>query len=135
MSDNVTRLKFDDGTNEYIFPYIQQLSDPIPAMKATVIRGKRSDGSLVIPGGKRSIEVSVRGILSADGYVALTALINEMRTKVSTNVATLTLEHNVGAGWISDWNYTCRRIEEITFDESLRTDFQNYEANFLVISY
>jgi len=135
MSTNQTRVKFEDGTYTYIFPAVFHLSDPKEAMKATVIRGTRGDGSLVIPGGKRSQEITVRGKIYADDYVALTALMNTMKQSVTTDSATLTLEHNVGAGWVQDWAYTVRRIEEINFSQSYRTSVQEYEVTFLVLSY
>ncbi len=50
-------------------------------------------------------------------------------------VASLTLEHNIGAGWITDWSYTVRRIEEIRFPQSFRTSSQEYEVMFLVTSF
>ena len=59
----------------------------------------------------------------------------EMKTKVSTNPATLTLRHWTGSTWQTDWQYTVRRITEINFPESLRTDSQKYEIRFLVTSY
>ncbi len=135
MAANQTRVKFEDGTYTYIFPLVFHLSDPKEAMKATVIRGTRGDGSLVIPGGKRSQEIIVRGKLYADDYVALTTLMNTMRQSITTDVATLTLEHNVGAGWITDWARTVRRIEEISFSQSYRISVQEYEVTFLQISF
>ena len=49
------RFYFSDGTNTYTFPLVQAINDNVPAIKATVIPGNRSDGSIAIPGGKRSI--------------------------------------------------------------------------------
>lgn len=135
MSTTV-RLRFNDGTNNYTLPHIFQVTDPKEGMKATVIAGNRSDGSIVIPGGKRSQLIEVRGnLFDSSGYIALTTLINEMRTKVSTAVATLTLEHYNGATWVTDWSYTVRRIDEINFAESLRLDAQEYSISFLVLAY
>lgn len=135
MANNQTRIRFDDGTYNYIFLAVFHLSDPKEAMKATVIRGTRGDGSIVIPGGKRSQEIIIRGKLYADNYNALTSLMNTMRQSITTDVATLTLEHNIGAGWITDWSYTVRRIEEIRFPQSFRTSSQEYEVMFLVTSF
>lgn len=135
MANNQTRIKFNDGSGDYILPVVFHLSDPKEAMKATVIRGTRGDGSLVIPGGKRSQEITIRGKLFADDYVALTSLMNTMRTNITTDVATLTLEHNIGAGWVTDWARTVRRIEEIRFPQSFRTSSQEYEIVFLQISF
>ena len=135
------RLVFDDGVNEYTFPTVFSISDPKEGMKATVIKGTRGDGSIVIPGGKRSQEITIRGkLIDEDGYADLTTRINEMKVKVSTLPATLTLKHwddtlSGGGDWVTDWTYTVRRIEEITFSESLRTESQEYNIPFFVIAY
>jgi len=134
MSDYTVRVNFSDGTYDYDFTYVYQVDDPKEGIKATVIRGTRGDGSIVIPGGKQSQEITIKGRLLADDYKALTALMNTMKTSVTTNVATLTLKHNDG-GWVTDWTYTVRRISEINFPESMRTSVQEYEVKFIVLSY
>ena len=135
MSDIQVKLNFNDGTYDYDLPIVQSVSDSKAAMKAVVIPGIRGSGSVVIPGGQKSIEINVRGKLFAEGYKLLTDAMNTMRTSVTTDVATLTLKHNVGAGWLTDWARTVRRIEEIRFPASLRTNSQDYEISFLQISY
>jgi len=135
MADYTVVVNFNDGVNNYDLPHIFKISDPKEGIKATVIEGKRADGSIVIPGGKKSQEIVIRGrLIDNDGYIDLTTLMNTMRTSVTTNQATLTLKHLSGT-WITDWTYTVRRIEEITFPESLRTWEQEYSIRFLVISY
>jgi hypothetical protein len=130
------RLNFDDGVNEYTFPLLQEISDPKEGMKSVVIHGNRADGAIVIPGGKRSIEIRVRGILlDNDGYEDITTLMAEMRSKVTTDLATLTLEHFNGSTWEIDWSYTVRRIDEITFPQSFRISDQEYEVSFLVVAF
>lgn len=129
------RFYFNDGTNQYTFPYVYHITDPKEGMKSTVIRGNRGDGSIIIPGGKKSIEIRVRGkIIDETGYDAITSKMNEMRQKVTTDNAILKMQHYNGS-WVDDWSYAVRRIEEITFPQSLRTDSQEYEAVFLVTSY
>jgi len=128
--------KDESGAIEYELPHIQQVSDPKEGIKATVIHGTRGDGCIVVPGGKKSQEIMVRGILfDNDGYKDLTTLMNTMRNNVVTDVATLTLKHLEGAVWITDWSYTVRRIDEIRFPQSMRTESQEYEINFLVLAY
>lgn len=133
----ITFLKQETGAVEYILPYIQQVSDPKEGMKAVIIGGNRGDGSVVIPGGKKSQKITVRGTLfDNDGYKDLTTLINELKDEISTDVATLTMKRlNAETGYVNDWRYTVRRIEEIRFPKSLRTESQNYEVTFLVLSY
>jgi hypothetical protein len=130
------RLYFDDTINQYTFPCVQSVSDPKEGMKATVIQGTRGDGSIIIPGGKKSQEIRISGVIvDNDGYTDITTAMNEMRTKVSTNVATLSLQHYTGGSWVNDWAYTVRRIDEITFADSFRIIDQPYEVRFMVLSY
>ncbi len=128
-------LEDSTGAVEYTLPHVQHVTDPKEGIKANVIRGTRGDGAIVIPGGKESQEIIVRGILfDNDGYKDLTTLMTEMRTKLTTEVATLTMKH-YDSGWQTDWTYTVRRIKEIRFPKSMRTESQKFEVSFLVLAY
>jgi len=137
--DYTVRLTFlnqETGAVEYIFPYVYQVDDPKEGMKATIIHGNRGDGAIVIPGGKKSQNLVIRGrIFDNAGYKDITDAINEMKSAINTDLSTLTMEHLEGAVWTTDWSYTVRRTREITFPESLRTGSQRYEATFLVVAY
>jgi hypothetical protein len=137
MADYTVQVVFlDNLSNTYTFPLVQSISDPAEGMKATVIEGNRSNGSIIIPGGKRSQEISVRGIIfDNDGYVDITTKMDDMRSKVTTNPATLTIRHWNGSTWVNDRVWNVRRVNEITFADSMRTTDQNYEVRFLVITY
>ena len=126
-------VNFNDGTYDYNLPHVFHVNDPVPGGKDTIIEGTRGDGSLLIPGGKKSPEIRVRGNLFEDDYKDLTDAINEMRLKVTRNTATLTLRHKEGVTTVVDWQYTVRRTENIEFSQSLRTGLQEYEINFLVL--
>ena len=137
MASYTVQLVLNNGISgsEYIFPHVFSVSDPKEGMKATVIEGTRGDGVIIIPGGKKSQEIIIRGrLIDNDGYADVTSLMTTMRSMVTTNQATLTMEHLNGT-WVQDWSYTVRRIEEISFPESLRTWDQEYEARFLVVAY
>src|SRR3972149_7516911 len=135
MASFTVVVNFNDGINNYDLPHVFKVSDPKEGIKATVIEGTRGDGVIVIPGGKKSQEITIEGrLIDNDGYEDLTTLINEMKTKVTTNQATLTLKHWTGSTWQNDWSYTVRRIDEIEFEESLRTWEQPYSIRFLVIA-
>lgn len=138
MASYTVKVVLNDGISglEYTFPHIFQISDPKEGMKATIIEGKRGDGVIVIPGGKKSQEIIIRGrLIDDDGYADLTTLMTTMRNMVTTDQSTLTLMHWTGTTWQNDWSYTVRRIDEIDFPESLRTWEQEYSVRFLVISY
>ena len=129
------RINFNDSVYDYDMPLVQSVSDPKEAMKATVIHGNRANGALIIPGGKKSIEIQIRGKLVAQGYKAITELIQTMRTSITTDPATLTMKNNDGSGWVTDWSYSVRRIEEIGFPASKRTSSQDYDVIFLVTAF
>ena len=140
MSNTIVKLIFLDTTvtpnKSYDFPLVQDIQEPVPGTKATVIEGNRADGVIVIPGGKKSIEIIVKGILfDNDGYADLTTLMSTMNTDVTTNPATLTLSHWTGSTWATDWAKTVRRTEAIEFGDSMRTSDITYTVRFLVISY
>lgn len=142
-SDYIVKVTFNDGSGDYDLPYVQSISDPKEGMKAVVHEGTRADGSIVIPSGKRSQNITIRGILfSSDGYEALTDLINELKASITTNQATLTLKHynpdaSGGGAWENDWQYTVRRIEPIEIDDKseMRTSSIEYNCQFLVLGY
>lgn len=132
----ITFVKDESGAVDYILPYVFQVTDPKEGMKATVIGGTRGDGSIVIPGGKKSQVLTVRGnLFETDGYKALTGAMTELKTNVTTDVAVVTMKHWFGGGWVTDWSYTVRRIDTITFPKSLRTGKQEYSVDFLVLAY
>ena len=136
MADYIVKLNFSDGSKSYDFPLVQSITDNVPGAKDVVISGNRADGSIVIPGGKKSIEIIIKGILFyKDGYIDLEIAMGTMNTDITTNPDTLTLSHWTGSTWATDWAKTVQRIDEITFAESMRTQDINYTVRFLVISY
>jgi len=136
MTNYQVTVNFSDGTYDYDLLHVFSISDPKEGMKATVIRGNRADGSIVIPGGKRSQEITIKGrIFDTDGYPDIATAMNTMKTQVTTDVATLTLKYWTGSAWQNTWQYTVRRINEIRFPTSLRNDEQTFEVSFLVLVY
>lgn len=136
MANYTVQVVFYDGVNTYTFPIVQSITDPQEGMKATVIEGTRGNGSIVIPGGKKSQEITIKGIiLDNDGYIDITTAMDDMRSKVTTNAATLTIRHWTGSAWVNDRVWNVRRINEIEFGDSMRTNNIDYTVNFLVIAY
>ena len=135
----VTFLDSESGSTDYDFLLVQNISIPKEGIKATVIKGTRGDGSLVINGGKRSQEIIVKGKIWGTDYVDLITKINELKVAITTNPATITLKHfdadATGDGWVVDTEYLVKRIEDITFGDSMLTDIIDYTVNFLVISF
>jgi len=140
MSSTIVKLNFLDTTvtpnKSYDFPLVQDIQEPVPGTKSIVIEGNRADGAIVIPGGKKSIEIVIKGILfDNDGFIDLETLMATMNTDITTNPATLTLSHWTGSTWANDWVKTVRRIDEIVFGDSMRTSDISYTVRFLLISY
>lgn len=142
MANVTVVLNFNDsiggGSSNYDLPLVQSISDPEAGIKATKIDGTRGNGCIIIPAGKQSAEIRVRGILfDTDGYIDITTLMATMRSSVTTNSATLTLKYWNGSGYTTSWTYTVRRISPIEFPESddLRTSAQPYEITFLITAY
>ena len=138
MGSYQVQIIFNLGeAGEYIFPLAQSIGDPTAGIKATVIEGIRASGSIIIPGGKKSQEITIKGILlDNDGYVDLTTLMDDMRNKITTEPAIITIRHWTGSAWQNDRIWTVRRIDEIEFQEdSMRTEVIEYNIRFLVISY
>jgi hypothetical protein len=140
MSSTIVKLNFLDTTvtpnKSYDFPLVQDIQEPVPGTKSVVIEGNRADGAIVIPGGKKSIEIIIKGILfDKDGFIDLETSMGTINTDITTNPATLTLSHWTGSTWATDWVKSVRRTEAIEFGESMRTQDINYTVRFLVISY
>lgn len=134
-TDYQVYLNFYDGTNSYDFPQVQsETGSDLIDDKAVIIEGNRGDGCLYIPGGKRPLRITVTGILMGDDYKDLTTQMNTMKSKVTTNLATLSLKH-YDSGWVTDWTYSVRRVSEINFEETLRIDSQKYNIEFIVLAY
>jgi hypothetical protein len=135
MGSYTVEVIFADGVNTYTFPLVQNINDPTPGTKSVVIEGNRASGSVVIPGGLKSSELIIKGFLHAADYVAQTTLMDDMRTKVTTAIATITIRHWNGATWVNDRVWNVRRVGEIDFGESFRIGDIEYTCNFLVISF
>ena len=114
--------------NSYELPTVYSVSDPKEGIKNVVIEGFRSDGSVVVPGGKKSQEIVVQGIIVGEDFDEVSAGIDALKAGVTTEPATLAFG--------SEWSYTVRRLTEIEFEaDTRRTSYQKYTIRFLVLSY
>lgn len=136
MNNYTVQFIFNSGSGDVILPLVFSISDPKEGEKSTIISGTRGDGSIVIPGGKKSQIITIKGYLvNHGGYEDLIADKLDLQSDITTNVATLTVKHYTGSIWQTDYSYTVKRIGEITYTESLRTDYIEYSVEFLVLSY
>ena len=89
MSQQV-RVMFQD----YQFPQVQsETGSNLATDKSTIIEGNRGDGSIYIPGGKKSQRIIIKGILVGDDYNDLTNQMHEMKTNITTGLGVLKLQH------------------------------------------
>jgi hypothetical protein len=139
MTDYLTRITFkelDTSSSEYKFLAVQsENGSNLTSNKDIIIEGTRADGSIVIPGGKKSQRITISGVILADDYKAITDLMNTMKSSVTSEEATLTMEHKEGGSWIQDWEYTVKKIGEIDFESNMRISYQPYSVEFLVLNY
>lgn len=137
MSTVSVKVTFEHGSGTaYDFPHVFSISDPKEGIKYTKIDGNRADGCIIIPGGKRSSEIVIRGtLIDSDGYNDINDLMDALKSGATTDVGTLTLQNFTGGTWVSDWSYTVRRVEEILFPESLRIADQEYEVRYFILAY
>ena len=132
MTNYIVRINFNDGIHDYNLPIVQsENGSNLTGRKDTIIEGNRADGAIIIPAGKKSQTITIKGILLGNDYIEITNLMNTMRTNITTDIATLTMKHNNTI----DWQYTVKRIGEIRYLPSLRTSSQEYEIDFLVLEY
>jgi hypothetical protein len=123
--------------NSYVFPVVNSISDPKEATKDTIIEGTRGDGSIVIPAGKKSQTITLKGyLINHAGYVSLIADKAALEAGVPTSVGTFSAQHWNGSSWTTDYTYTVKRIAPITYDtDTLRTDYLGYTVELFIIAY
>jgi len=135
MENYNVQIIFEGLSGEYQLPHVQsENGSDLTDDKITLIEGNRADGAVAIPGGKRAQRITITGIIVGENYKEITDLMNTMKTKIDTGVATLTLKH-FEPSEVNDWSYTVRRVSPIVFEESMRTDSQKYSIEFLVLVY
>jgi len=131
MTDYLTKITF----NSYKLPGVQsENGSNLTSNKDTIIEGVRADGAIVIPGGRKSQRITITGVILGSDYKTITDLMNTMKSSITTATATLTMQHKESS-WVNDWSYTIKRIGEIEFPPNMRTSYQEYSIEFLVLSY
>jgi len=142
MSSYNVRFIYQKGeSNQYIFSLVQSTTEPKAGSKSVIIKGNRGDGSIVIDGGKASQELTIKGILySEEGYVDLMSKLDTMKSKIGTGLATITkewfdTEASGGGEWKTTWQYSIKRIEPISFEDSLQIDKISYTVTFYIVAY
>jgi hypothetical protein len=121
------------STLVYNFDYIQNIIGwPSDNPSNVEITNLRSQGSINIPGGQKSYDITLEGILIGTDYTDLTTKIFSLQTSIVSNTNyVLKIEKSSG---VTDPIYVTR-ISPIKFEDSMRTTFQKYSVQFRALSW
>lgn len=116
----------------YTFPVVQSTNVPQSPVKSVEIEGIRGQGSIIIDGGVSSWNLTIRGLFYGDDYEALIVKVDDIESKIVTLTPyILKIEKTA----VTQYEYKVKRIEPITYEESLRDNFIYYRINFKVNSW
>lgn len=117
----------------YDFEMIQNITGwPSDQPSNIEITNLRSQGSINIPGGLKSYDITIQGILSEEDYTALTTAIFSLQSSIAPNTnMVLTIDKSS----IAHEDIHVMRVLPITFEQSFRTTFQKYEVTFRALAW
>lgn len=118
----------------YQFEHVQAPIEGWPSDQPSnvEITNLRSQGSINIPGGQKSYDIILHGILIGTDYTDLTSKIFTLQTTVLSNTNyILKLDKSVST---SDSIHVVR-VNPIVFEESNRINFQKYSVTFKALSW
>lgn len=123
-------IKLYDSTGvvlQYTFNLVQSINIPQSPRRTVEITGQRGKGSLIIDGGTDVFDIEIRGLFmiedADEGYEDLTEDIDAMESAVQT-VTPYILRMDKDAS--TYYEYHVKRIEAISYPESLRRNSQEY---------
>jgi hypothetical protein len=117
----------------YTFPIVFSANYPHTEKQLIEHTSLRGKGSIIVEGGDSAWDITLKGVLKANDYEALTVLIDAMETAVVLNTAyVLKINKTVS----TYYEYKVKRISPIIFDEAnIRTSFIEYQVTFRVNSW
>ena len=123
----------DGNTLVCTFPVVFSANYPHSEKNLIEHKNVRGKGSIVVDGGNSPWTITLKGVLNAVDYSALTVLIDAMETAIVLNTPYV-LKITKGIG--TTYNYNVKRIEPIIWQEdNLRTNFMEYQVNLRVLSW
>ena len=128
------RLYAADGTTPvYEFEYVQNLPDWQTDNPSNIeITNLRSQGSINIPGGDKSANFTVQGILIAANYEALTTAVFALTAAVVANTNFIL---KIDKSPSTTDSIRVKRVVGIKWEESKRTTMQKYTVTFKTLSW
>jgi len=132
FSPSFTLYASDGSTPVYAFQYISETNWPTDSPYAIEHTNLRASGSIVVPGGNKAYNLTLRGFLYAANYTALTSLIFALKTAIVANTRyVLKCEKSLG---VFD-EIKVMRIAPIQLDTSRRTSVQHYTITLRALSW
>lgn len=123
----------DGVTLVYQFQYVQNVTNWLTENPSNVeISNLRSQGSINIPGGQKSVDLTIQGVLCADGYTALTTAIFALNDAIVANTNyVLKLDKSP----TSSDSIRVKRVLGIKWEDSQRLNLIKYEVTFKTLSW
>jgi hypothetical protein len=127
------KLYASNGTTLlYTFLCVQATNIPQTTIKKTVIEGIRGIGGIVIGGSESSWNIIIKGIIIDINYDNITTKIDAMESALQLNTPyILVFDKTIS----TSYQYNVKRIEPITYADSLRTSGQEYTVTLLANSW
>jgi len=123
------KLYESDGASlVYTFPIVQYTNAPQTVKQTVVLKNLRGKGGIVIDGGEDTWKLELKGLHYGDDYESIEGAMNTMETTIVMNTKYV-LKFNISESTYH--NYNVKRIDAITYPESLRTDSQIYSVKFI----
>jgi len=143
MSSWVPKVKLwsSDGLNLlYTFPAVNDHNAPQSVKKTLVQTNFRSQGGIIIPGGEDIWELSIRFVLTADGYENIAADIETLENTIQLHTPYLIRIDKTQITYFnqSEGGYKVKRTEPFQYidrQRDLMNDIQKVVALFQVNSW
>jgi hypothetical protein len=127
------KLYQSDGTTlKYTFPVV--ISANYPYTNKTIIEHNniRGKGSIIVNGGETSWDLILKGVLFANNYDALMALVDTLETSIEVNIPYV-IKITKSQGSATTWSYNVKRITSIAYQEdNIRTNYLEYTVTLRV---
>lgn len=126
--------QLDGVTLQYTFTIIVDANYPNSEEHYIEHEGVRSKGSLLISGGTKAWNLTIKGYISGDNYQGLIDSIDALETAVAFNTPYVL---KIDKDNLSVYSYNVKRVSPILYpiDENMRTNYQEYQITFRVNSF
>jgi len=124
-------FKLYDSTDTSLIYFIENVittNYPQDNPASVQLTNLRSSKGIVIPGGLKPYELTMRGILTGTDYSDLTTKINAMKTTIVYNTPYIL---KIDTSEITTESINVMRVSPIIFEEGRRTKIQYFVINLL----